>query len=225
MDHCRAFNAAALPGTDDGTACSSSRGGTGGSSGTTARRLRCTRIARGCSLGCGPSRASGGGRVGDREERALVPAERLPEVAALIQARRKRRGRPLTSDQALRLCAGARITATSTPCETKEPIWRRTPPPLTLSRPSAIAGTIARLRRDRQGRLGLRSEGGCYSPPRAGEQTGRRASGNGLDRPWAGDRRRKARSRPKGGTARHPPLRRPPPRHFRSSFVLRRCTC
>ena len=33
-------------------------------------------------------------QVGDREERALVPAERLPEVAALIQARRKRGAGP-----------------------------------------------------------------------------------------------------------------------------------
>ena len=36
-------------------------------------------------------------QVGDKEARALVSAERLPEVAALIQARRKRR---LTSEAA-----------------------------------------------------------------------------------------------------------------------------
>jgi hypothetical protein len=36
-------------------------------------------------------------QVGDQEARALVPAERLPEVAALIRARRRRR---LTSEAA-----------------------------------------------------------------------------------------------------------------------------
>jgi hypothetical protein len=54
-------------------------------------------------------------QVGDQEARALVPVERLPEAAALIQARRRRRGRLLTSDQALRLRAGARIGVTSAP--------------------------------------------------------------------------------------------------------------
>jgi hypothetical protein len=52
-------------------------------------------------------------QVGDQEARGLVPLERLPEVASLIQARRRRRGRPLTSEQALKLRARARIRATS----------------------------------------------------------------------------------------------------------------
>jgi hypothetical protein len=52
-------------------------------------------------------------QVGDQEARGLVPLERLPEVASLIQARRRRRGRPLTSEQALKLRAWARIRATS----------------------------------------------------------------------------------------------------------------
>jgi hypothetical protein len=52
-------------------------------------------------------------QVGDQEARGLVLLERLPEVASLIQARRRRRGRPLTSEQALKLRARARIRATS----------------------------------------------------------------------------------------------------------------
>jgi hypothetical protein len=52
-------------------------------------------------------------QVGDQGVRGLVPLERLPEVASLIQARRRRRGRLVTSEQALRLRARARIRATS----------------------------------------------------------------------------------------------------------------
>ena len=52
-------------------------------------------------------------QVGDQEVRGLVPLDRLAEVAALIQARRRRPGRPLTSEQALRLRARARSRATS----------------------------------------------------------------------------------------------------------------
>jgi hypothetical protein len=52
-------------------------------------------------------------QVGDQEARGLVLLERLPEVASLIQARRRRSGRPLTSEQALKLRARARIRATS----------------------------------------------------------------------------------------------------------------
>jgi hypothetical protein len=53
------------------------------------------------------------GQVGDQEARGLVLLERLPEVASLIQAHRRRSGRPLTSEQALKLRARARIRATS----------------------------------------------------------------------------------------------------------------
>jgi hypothetical protein len=52
-------------------------------------------------------------QVGDQEMRALFPVQALPAVAGLIRARRRRAGRPLTSDQALRLRAGARVSATS----------------------------------------------------------------------------------------------------------------
>src|SRR4029453_18360960 len=52
-------------------------------------------------------------QVGDQEARGLVLLERLPEVASLIQAHRRRSGRPLTSEQALKLRARARIRATS----------------------------------------------------------------------------------------------------------------
>lgn len=48
-------------------------------------------------------------QVGDQEARGLFPPEALPAVAALIRARRRRRGRPLTPEQALRLRAGARV--------------------------------------------------------------------------------------------------------------------
>jgi hypothetical protein len=45
-------------------------------------------------------------QVGESEARALFPVEVLPTVAAVIQARRRRAGRPLTSQQALTLRAG-----------------------------------------------------------------------------------------------------------------------
>jgi hypothetical protein len=52
-------------------------------------------------------------QVGDQEVRGLLALEALPAVARLIQARRRRIGRPLTSEQALRLRARARHRATS----------------------------------------------------------------------------------------------------------------
>jgi len=50
---------------------------------------------------------------GDAERRALFPPEALEQVAGVIRARRRRLGRPLTSDQALRMRARARVSATS----------------------------------------------------------------------------------------------------------------
>jgi hypothetical protein len=52
-------------------------------------------------------------QTGDGEMRALFPPEALEQVAGVIRARRRRPGRPLTSDQALRMRAGARVSATS----------------------------------------------------------------------------------------------------------------
>ena len=52
-------------------------------------------------------------QVGDQEARGLFPVEVLPVVARLIRARKRRTGRALTSDQALTLRAGARVSATS----------------------------------------------------------------------------------------------------------------
>jgi hypothetical protein len=58
-------------------------------------------------------------QVGDGELRALFPLEVLPAVAAILRARRRRAGRPLTPEEALRLRAGARVGATLT---TQEPV-------------------------------------------------------------------------------------------------------
>jgi hypothetical protein len=48
-------------------------------------------------------------QAGDQEMRVLFSPAILPVVAALLRARRHRVGRPLTSERALRLRAGARI--------------------------------------------------------------------------------------------------------------------
>jgi hypothetical protein len=52
-------------------------------------------------------------QTGDQEMRATFPPEALEQVAAVIRARRRRLGRPLTSDQTLKIRAGAPVRATS----------------------------------------------------------------------------------------------------------------
>jgi hypothetical protein len=63
-------------------------------------------------------------QVGDDELRVLFPIALLPTVAALLRARRRRRGRPLTPEAAANLRRSGRVTAALAPQELAEAGFR-----------------------------------------------------------------------------------------------------